>query len=397
MKNLVFTPPKSGRYEITFRGFDRSGRRARATKILSVLPEPVLAIPRLSIDGKPFSPELTVTRGQTLAVSHESTGPVAKAEWDINGEKVSAASLSRLLEEVGEQSITLSVESTVGPGGEVTHSTSQPIVFQVVAQPVTAVVDITINGESIESVDAVYAGDVLQLHSRSTGPVKSAVWTINDKDVAGDTVQWPITDAGELKISLKVSDPEFGQADVSDTVSLVARNRPAIWKLWAIGIFEISLLAFLTWLLTGNRARESLLLVEGGGMIHARKYFSRFRKTSTIPMKKIFPGNKYWRDKQDHEAIVISRNAVSRGPAAKLACTFASRGGDVSFSQDTGKPPTNIEGYYLLEDNRDAESPQQIELTLRTQNRSFRDNVLLAVIAAVLAGAFVYFYQTLPL
>ena len=396
LKNLVFTPPKSGRYEVTFRGFDKSGRRARATKVLNVMPEPVQAVPVLAIDGKPFGPGSVVTRGQTLALSHTSAGPVAKAEWSINGEKTAASTLSRVLDTVGEHTVTLTVESAPGPDGEISRSTSQAIVFEVVAQPVKAVVGISINGQPLETSEGVFIGDIIQLRSESSGPVKSAVWSVNGQQIPGDTVQWPVTSAGDVKISLTVSDPEFGQTDVSEILSLAAMRRPSTWPKWVLGISHVSLLLFFSWLLTGNRARDSLLLIEGGGQIHPKRFFSRFRKTAIIPMRKAFPRSPYWRERQDHEAFVVSRNALGK-PAVKLGCTFATRGGDVSFGQDTGRPPTSTEAYYILEDSRDSESPQQVELTLRASNASYKDAFILFVIAASLVASFFYLFENLPI
>jgi hypothetical protein len=392
-KNLVFTPPKFGRYEITFKGFDRSGRRARARKVLNVGLEPVRAVPRLAIDGKPFGPDVIATRGQTLALTHESLGPVARAAWTVNGQKTEAAALNRVLDTVGEQTITLTVESAPGPGGEITRSTSQPIVFQVIAQRVKALVDITVNGVPIDSVETLYAGDTLQLQSRSTGPVKAAVWTVNGKPIAGNTVQWPIESPGDIRVRLKVSDPELGQTDESDIVNLVARKRPPTWTLWALGIAELGLLAFFAWLLTGNGARDSVLLAGGGGRTPAGRYFSRIHKTATIPLSRLLPRNPYWRKKVDSEAVVISRNPVASGPAVKLGCTFSNaRGGDVLFGEAHSKPATNTERYYTLEDARDPENPQTIEFTLRSAKRSFGDSVTLAVISVALIAAFFWFY-----
>jgi hypothetical protein len=391
-KSLVFTPPKFGRYEITFKGYDRSGRRARARKVLIVGQEPVRAIPQISIDGKPFQPGTVVTKGQSLSLSSASTGPVAKVEWTVNGQKTAAATVNRVLDAVGEQTISLAVESVAGPGGEVTRSGSQSIVFQVVAQGVDAVPTIAVNGEPLESVDAVYAGDTLQLVSKSTGPVQAAVWTVNGKELSGNTVQWQVPAAGDVSIMLKVTGPEAGQVDEADLIRIAAKKRPPVWMLWAMGIVGTGILGFLTWLLTGNQVRDARISVEGGrDNIKVRKFFSRFTKAAVIPIRRL-SDKEYWRTRPEKETMRVSRRVASKGLAVKMQCDFAHvEGGPVSFGERPGTA-LQSEMTYRLEDRRDPDKPQSIDFKLRPGKSTHGDLLLLAGAALALLAGFFWFY-----
>ena len=107
---LEFTPEKFGRYAVTFRGFDNKGRRARARTVLNVGQEQVKAVPKISIDGKPFETVDTIIQGQRMDLSHESTGPVAKAVWTVDGNQTQAAKLNSVLNRTGDYKISLTVE-----------------------------------------------------------------------------------------------------------------------------------------------------------------------------------------------------------------------------------------------------------------------------------------------
>jgi hypothetical protein len=487
---LEFTPEKFGRYAVTFRGFDDKGRRARARMVLNVGQEQVKAIPKISIDNKPFDSVDAIIQGQRMDLSHNSTGPVAKVTWDINGNETEAASLNSVLNHIGPYKISLTVESSPGPSGEVTRSTSQPIVFEVVAPRLMAQPEITVNGKplsgagvihpgdmltltsrntanaetfewqigdetlsgqtinwpvpsagtfeiihavggvtsgdeapqkdaaapiAITAVDPkltavaevlhrgkpysessnIYAGDTLQLVSKSTGPVRAATWMVNGQEITGNSVSWPIPAPGDIEIRLKIEGQNLGQVDESLPLKVFAKKRPPVWVLWALGFVELGILGFFAWLLTRNQVRDYKLILPYGWP-QLRKYFSRFTKTATIPVNKIFKDDDgYWKKRPDHEALVISRQSEVKGPAAKVHATFAGarkRTSDVDCGEDIGKPATNTERFYVLEDRRSPDQVQTVEFTLRSGKKSYGDFVLLCLLATALAAAFFWFY-----
>lgn len=485
---LEFTPEKFGRYAVTFRGFDDKGRRARARMVLNVGQEQVKAIPKISIDNKPFDSVDAIIQGQRMDLSHDSTGPVAKVTWNINGNETEATSLNSVLNRIGPYKISLTVESSSGPSGEVTRSTSQPIVFEVVAPRLMAQPEVTVNGKPLSGAGAIhpgdmltltsrntanaeafewqigdetlsgqtvnwpvpsagtfqiihtvagvtsgdeapqkdtaapiaitavdpeliavaevlhrgkpysqssniYAGDTLQLVSKSSGPVQSATWTVNGEKISGNSVSWPIPAPGDIEICLKVQGQNPGQVDESLPLKVFAKKRPPVWMLWALGLAELGILGFFAWLLTGNQVRDYRLIVANGPRPQIRKFFSRFSKTATIPFNKMLKGKEYWKKAPDRDALVISRQSVAKGPAAKLACTFAParRGtGDVQFGES--KAATNTERFYLLEDGRNPDDVQTVEFTLQSGKKPYGDFVLLCMVATALAAAFFWFY-----
>jgi hypothetical protein len=485
---LEFTPEKFGRYAVTFRGFDNKGRRARARMVLDVGQEQVKAVPKISIDGKPFDSVDTIIQGQRMDLSHDSVGPVAKATWSVNGNQTEAATLNSVLNRIGPYKISLTVESAPGPSGEVTRNTSQPIVFEVIAPRLMAQPEVSVDGKPLAQAGAIhpgamltlvsmntanaqsfewqvgdeklsgqtvnwrvpsagtfeifhtvsgvasgddvpqkdaaapititavdpeltavaevlhrgkpysessniYAGDTLQLVSKSTGPVQSATWTVNGQEIAGNSVSWPIPDPGDIEILLKVQGQNPSQIDESLPLKVFAKKRPPVWMLWALGLAELGILGFFTWLLTGNQVRDYRLIVANGPRPQIRKFFSRFSKTATIPFNKMMKGKDYWKKAPDRDALVVSRQSAAKGPAAKLACTFApARRGtsDVQFGES--KAATNTERFYLLEDGRNPDEVQTVEFTLQAGKKSYGDLFALCLVATGLAVAFFWFY-----
>lgn len=424
-RNLEFIPPKPGRYIVTFKGYDTKDRRARARIALDIGQTPVKAIPRISIDGKPFDSVDTIIQGQRMDLSHDSLGPVAKVTWNVNGNQTEAATLNSVLNDIGPYKISLTVESAPDPTGQVTESTSQPIVFEVVAPRLLAQPEVSVDGKTLAEVgaihpgatltlvskntanaqsfdwqigeeqlsgqtvtwqvpaagtynivhtvggaeasdtaapisltvvnpelaavaevmyegrplaeaDNVYTGRTLLLVSKSTGPVKQTIWTIDGKEVHGNTVSHVITAPGQLAIELTVKGETADQTSSSGITRVLAKNPPPMWMLWALGLFELALLGLLAYFFSGNRLRDSRVQVEGGRALPVKKHWSRLHKEARIFVGKILPGE-YWRKRDRKEAILVTPVPVTSGPPGALSCTFKSAMagvGAVSMDED---------------------------------------------------------------
>lgn len=480
-RNLEFIPPKPGRYIVTFKGYDTKDRRARARIALDIGQTPVKAIPRISIDGKSFDSVNTIIQGQRMDLSHDSLGPVAKVTWNVNGNQTKAATLNSVLNRIGPYKISLTVESAPDPTGQITESTSQPIVFEVVAPRLLAQPEVSVDGKTLAGVgaihpgamltlvsmnttnaqsfdwqignqklsgqtvtwqvpaagtynivhtvsgpgasdtaapisltvvnpelaavaevmyesrplaeaDNVYTGRTLLLVSKSTGPVKRAVWTINSKEVEGETVSYEITDAGDLEIQLTVQGETADQTSSSGITRVLAKNPPPVWMLWALGLFELALLGLLAYFFSGNRLRDSRVQVEGGRALPVKKHWSRLHKEARIFVGKILPGE-YWRKRDRKEAILVTPVPVTSGPPGALSCTFKSAMagvGAVSMDEDpTRRTPAEI--YYDLIDERDEDQKHSVGISLQILKPTRTDTLLLLLSAAALAVIFITF------
>lgn len=480
-RNLEFIPPKPGRYIVTFKGYDTKDRRARARIALDIGQTPVKAIPRISIDGKPFDSVDTIIQGQRMDLSHDSLGPVAKVTWNVNGNQTEAATLNSVLNDIGPYKISLTVESAPDPTGQVTESTSQPIVFEVVAPRLLAQPEVSVDGKTLAEVgaihpgatltlvskntanaqsfdwqigeeqlsgqtvtwqvpaagtynivhtvggaeasdtaapisltvvnpelaavaevmyegrplaeaDNVYTGRTLLLVSKSTGPVKQTIWTIDGKEVHGNTVSHVITAPGQLAIELTVKGETADQTSSSGITRVLAKNPPPMWMLWALGLFELALLGLLAYFFSGNRLRDSRVQVEGGRALPVKKHWSRLHKEARIFVGKILPGE-YWRKRDRKEAILVTPVPVTSGPPGALSCTFKSAMagvGAVSMDEDpTRRTPTEI--YYDLIDERDEDQKQSVGISLQILKPTRTDTLLLLLSAAALAVIFITF------
>lgn len=480
-RNLEFIPPKPGRYIVTFKGYDTKDRRARARIALDIGQTPVKAIPRISIDGKPFDSVDTIIQGQRMDLSHDSLGPVAKVTWNVNGNQTEAATLNSVLNDIGPYKISLTVESAPDPTGQVTESTSQPIVFEVVAPRLLAQPEVSVDGKTLAEVgaihpgatltlvskntanaqsfdwqigeeqlsgqtvtwqvpaagtynivhtvggaeasdtaapisltvvnpelaavaevmyegrplaeaDNVYTGRTLLLVSKSTGPVKQTIWTIDGKEVHGNTVSHVITAPGQLAIELTVKGETADQTSSSGITRVLAKNPPPMWMLWALGLFELALLGLLAYFFSGNRLRDSRVQVEGGRAQPVKKHWSRLHKEARIFVGKILPGE-YWRKRDRKEAILVTPVPVTSGPPGALSCTFKSAMagvGAVSMDEDpTRRTPTEI--YYDLIDERDEDQKQSVGISLQILKPTRTDTLLLLLSAAALAVIFITF------
>lgn len=480
-RNLEFIPPKPGRYIVTFKGYDTKDRRARARIALDIGQTPVKAIPRISIDGKPFDSVNTIIQGQRMDLSHDSLGPVAKVTWNVNGNQTEAATLNSVLNRIGPYKISLTVESAPDPTGQITESTSQPIVFEVVAPRLMAQPEVSVDGKTLAEVgaihpgatltlvsmntanvqsfdwqigeeqlsgqtvtwqvpaagtynivhtvggaeasdtaapisltvvnpelaavaevmyegrplaqaDNVYTGRTLLLVSKSTGPVKQTIWTIDGKEVEGETVSYEITDAGDLEIQLTVQGETADQTSSSGITRVLAKNPPPVWMLWALGLFELALLGLLAYFFSGNRLRDSRVQVEGGRALPVKKHWSRLHKEARIFVGKILPGE-YWRKRDRKEAILVTPVPVTSGPPGALSCTFKSAMagvGAVSMDEDpTRRTPAEI--YYDLIDERDEDQKQSVGISLQILKPTRTDTLLLLLSAAALAVIFITF------
>ena len=488
-RNLEFIPPKPGRYIVTFKGYDTKDRRARARIALDIGQTPVKAIPRISIAGKPFDSVDTIIQGQRMDLSHDSLGPVAKVTWNVNGNQTEAATLNSVLNRIGPYKISLTVESAPDPTGQITESTSQPIVFEVVAPRLMAQPEVSVDGKPLAEAgaihpgatltlvsmntanaqsfdwqigeeklygqtvtwqvpaagtynivhtvggaeasdtaapisltvvnpelaamgevmyegrplaeaDNVYTGRTLLLVSKSTGPVKRAVWTINSKEVEGQTVSHVITDPGELQIQLTVNGETADQTSSSGITRVLAKNPPPVWMLWALGIVSTALLGFLGYVFTGNRARSASLSIRDGRTISVRKHWSRFHKSAVIPIRLFFSDEVFWGRKPTTDAMVVevSKSKI-KGPPLVLDCTFvAARGGSgIARLEPNFAPATNQERYYLLVEH-DSEEEYQAEFSLRAGRPSVNDLLILTLLgAAVVAAYFVFYLKIYPL
>lgn len=473
--------PADGRYEIKVKAFDAKGRRARARKVVNVRSAAIKAVPVVRIDGKPFADAAPITVGQTLTLSHESTGPVDKVAWSVNGQENDAATFSKPLEKVGPVEITLTVESAPNAAGDTTSDTSSRITFQVVppqlaarpevrvdgkplaeigaihpgatltlvsmntanaqsfdwqigeeelsgqtvtwqvpaagtydilhtvsgsgvsdtAAPISltvvnpelaAVAEVMYEGRPLADADNVYTGRTLLLVSKSTGPVKRAVWTINGKEVEGETVSYEITDAGDLEIQLTVQGDTDDQTSSSGITRVLAKNPAPVWMLWAVGLSELALLGLLAYFFSGNRLRDSRVQVEGGRALPVKKHWSRLHKEARIFVGKILPGE-YWRKRDRKEAILVTPVPVASGPPGALSCTFKSAMagvGAVSMDEDpTRRTPTEI--HYNLIDERDEDQKQSVGISLQILKPTHTDTWLLLLSAAALASFFILF------
>ena len=386
---LEFTPEKFGRYAVTFRGFDNKGRRARARTVLNVGQEQVKAVPKISIDGKPFETVDTIIQGQRMDLSHESTGPVAKAVWTVDGNQTQAAKLNSVLNRTGDYKISLTVESAPGPTGEVTRTTSEPIVFQVVAPRLMAQPEVSVDGKSLAEAGAIHPGAMLTLVSMNTANAQSFEWQVGDEKLSGQTVTWQVPAAGTYDIVHTV-----GGADASDTraLSLTVVNPPPVWMVWAVGLSELALLGLLAYFFSGNQLRDSKVQVEGGRALPVKKHWSRLHKEARIFVGKILPGE-YWRKRDRKEAILVTPVQVTSGPPGALSCTFKSAMagvGAVSMDEDpTRRTPTEI--HYNLIDERDEDQKQSVGISLQILKPTRTDTLLLLLSAAALAVIFITF------
>ncbi len=215
---LEFTPEKFGRYEVTFRGFDEKERRARARVVINVGQEQVKAVPKISIDGKPFESVDTIIQGQRIDLSHESTGPVAKTVWTVDGNQTEAAKLNSVLNRVGRYNISLTVESAPGPTGEVTRSTSEAIVFEVVAPRLMAQPEVTVNGKPLAEAGTIHPGDRLRLISKNISFVKTFEWKVGSDPLSGQTTEWEVPSSGTYEIVHTV----VGDSENRDTAAPIS-------------------------------------------------------------------------------------------------------------------------------------------------------------------------------
>ncbi len=473
--------PADGRYEIRVKAFDTKGRRARARKVINVRAASVKAVPVVTIDGGPLAGAAPITVGQTLTLSHESTGPVDKVAWSVNGKQNNAATFSEPLDIAGPVEIILTVESTPNAAGDSATDTSARITFQVVppqlaarpevsvdgkslaaagaihpgamltlvsmntdfaksfewqigddklsgqtvtwqvpaagtydivhtvsregssdtAAPISltvvhpdlaAVAEVMYEGKPLADTDNVYTGRTLLLVSKSIGPVKRMVWTINGKEVEGETVSYAIADAGELEIQLTVQGDTPDQISSTGITKVLAKNPPPVWMLWAVGLFELALLGLLAYFFSGNQLRDSRVQVEGGRAVPVKKYWSRLHKEARIFVGKILPGE-YWRKRDRKEAILVTPVPVTSGPPGALSCTFKSAMagvGAVSMDEDpTRRTPTEI--HYNLIDERDEDKKQSVGISLQILKPTRTDTLLLLLSVAALAVIFVTF------
>jgi hypothetical protein len=290
---LTLTNVKEGRHVITFKGFDKpdSERRARARHVLNVGQTPVKAVPEIFIDDKSLDSVGLVTQDQTMRLSHKSTGPVAKVKWKVNDETFIAESHTQQLKKTGIYEVALIVESERTPQGVVSTNTSAPRRFEVVPPRLTAVAEVLHDGKPYSESSHIYAGDTLQLVSKSTGPVKSAKWTVNGQQIDGNSVSWPIPDPGDIEILLKVQGQNPSQIDESLPLKVFAKKRPPVWALWAASIVGVFFLGLVWRLFIGNRPRlcrlESRLDPKSNvtlGRLDVAQYWNRLTKKAHIPM-----------------------------------------------------------------------------------------------------------------
>jgi hypothetical protein len=328
-----------------------------------------------------------------LTLTSRNTANAEAFEWQIGDETLSGQTVNWPVPSAGTFQIIHTVAGVTSGDEAPQKDTAAPIAITAVDPELIAVAEVLHRGKPYSQSSNIYAGDTLQLVSKSSGPVQSATWTVNGEKISGNSVSWPIPAPGDIEICLKVQGQNPGQVDESLPLKVFAKKRPPVWMLWALGLAELGILGFFAWLLTGNQVRDYRLIVANGPRPQIRKFFSRFSKTATIPFNKMLKGKEYWKKAPDRDALVISRQSVAKGPAAKLACTFAParRGtGDVQFGES--KAATNTERFYLLEDGRNPDDVQTVEFTLQSGKKPYGDFVLLCMVATALAAAFFWFY-----
>jgi hypothetical protein len=125
---------------------------------------------------------------------------VAKVTWNVNGNETQAATLNSVLNRIGPYKISLTVESAPGPTGEITRSTSQPIVFEVVAPRLMAQPEVTVNGKPLAEAGPIHPGAMLTLTSANTTNAKTFDWKVGDETLSGQTVNWQVPTAGTYEI-----------------------------------------------------------------------------------------------------------------------------------------------------------------------------------------------------
>jgi hypothetical protein len=500
-RNLNFTPPKPGRYIVGFKGFDKKGRRARARIALNIGQTPVKAIPRISIDGKPFESVDTIIQGQRMDLSHDSLGPVAKVTWSLNGTNTVADTLKSDLTNIGPYKISLTVESAPDPTGQVTTNTSQPIVFNVVpprlmAQPevsvngkslaeagaihpgamltlvsmntdfaesfewqiggeklsgqtvtwqvpaagtynivhtvsregasntaapisltvvnpeLAAVAEVMYEGKPLANTDNVYTGRTLLLVSKSTGPVKRTVWTINGKEVQGDTVSHEIADAGEMEIKLTVHGETSEQIASSGITKVLAKNPPPVWMLWALGSALTAIWGFLWRLLTRNGPRgcrlESRLHPEDKSPFARADigdYWSRLTKEARLPMATAVIGSgrakprgdraiiyEFWSkegEKWPNRYFSIKNARKGSGEPATMAPAWKGDIGPVPLKEDPRSDKNRPR--FIFAYPKAPEEARRIYFEISEQTRPKSDFLLLVASTVVIAALFFYF------
>jgi hypothetical protein len=353
-----------------------------------VVPPRLMAQPEVTVNGKPLADAGPIHPGAMLALTSKNKTNAKSFEWIVGGKPLTGQMVNWEVPSAGTYQI---VHTVVGDSEN--RDTAAPISITAVDPALVAIPEVLYNGKPFSQSSNIYVGQTLQLVSKSSGPVTSATWTVNGEKIPGAKVPWPISQPGQIEIKLRVEGQNPALVNESDVVKVFAKKRPPVWALWALGILEVGILAFFGWLLTGNQVRDCRLIITNGPRPQVRKFFSRFSKTATIPFNKMLKSKEYWRKAPDRDAVVISRQSVAKGPAVKLACTFApARRGtsDVQFGES--KPATNTERFYLLEDGRNPEQPQSVEFTLQSAKKSLGDTLMLAAVAAALVAAFFWFY-----
>jgi hypothetical protein len=347
-----------------------------------------MAQPEVTVNGKPLAEAGPIHPGAMLTLTSANTTNAKTFDWKVGDETLSGQTVNWQVPTAGTYEI---IHTVIGDSN---RDTAPPISITAVDPELVAVAEVLYQGKPFSQSSNIYVGEKLLLDSsKSSGPVKGAAWTVNGEKIDGKQVEWPISEPGQIEIRLRVEGENPGLVNESDVVKVFAKKRPPVWALWAASIAELGILGFFAWLLTGNQARDCRLIITNGSRPQVRKFFSRFSKTATIPFNKMLKSKEYWKKAPDRDAIVVSRQSAAKGPAVKLACTFApARRGtsDVQFGEN--KAATNTERFYLLEDTRNPDEPQTVEFTLQAGKKSFGDTLLLAIVAAALIAAFFWFY-----
>jgi hypothetical protein len=326
-----------------------------------------------------------------LTLTSRNTANAKTFEWQIGDATLSGQTVNWPVPSAGTFEIIHTVAGVTSGDEAPQKNTAAPIGITAVDPELSAVAEVLHRGKPYSQSSNIYAGDTLQLVSKSSGPVLSATWTVNGEEISGNIVSWPIPAPGDIEICLKVQGQNPGQVDVSLPLKVFAKKRPPVWMLWAVGGFEFALLSLLAYFFSGNQLRESIVQVEGGQAELVKNHWSRLHKGAQIFVGDILPGE-YWRNRDRKEAIVITPASVPSGPPGGLSCTFASAGGLGSASMDedpTRRTPTEL--HYILIDERDNEQRQSINISLQILKPTLTDVLLLLLSAAVLTVIFITF------
>ena len=370
------------------------------------MPPQLAARPEVSVDGKSLAEAGAVHPGAMLTLESMNIANAQSFEWQIGDDKLSGQTVTWQVPAAGTYNIVHTV------GGADSSDTAAPISLAVVNPELAAVAEVMYEGKPLADADNVYTGRTLLLVSKSTGPIKRTVWTINGKEVVGDTVSHEIADPGELEIQLTVQGEAPDQISSTGITKVLAKNPPPVWMLWAAGLALTAIWGFLWRLLTRNGPRgcrlESRLHPEDNNFFARADigdYWSRLTKEARVPMAAAVIGSRGVKPRGDRATIIefwskegekwpnryfsIKNASKGSGEPATMACAWKGDIGPDPLKEDPRSDKNRPR--FIFAYPKAPEQARRIFFVISEQSRSRSDLMLLAASTIVIAGLFFYF------